>query len=559
MLARASRTACALALLAAAASAQLQAQKLVAADPGASDWFGFATDLDGTRALVGAVWDSNAGALDGSAYVFAFDGTSWTQEQKLTASDAGADDMLGITVSLEGEWALCGSYRDDDLFANSGSAYLFRRAGNAWTEVQKLKASDAAADDRFGWGTALSGTRLVVGAYQDDDKGFNSGSAYVFEWNGASWVETAKLTASDGAAGDAFGRDVALDGDVLVAGALNADAPDQNSGAAYVFEWDGVAWVETAKLVAPDGGAGDLFGLDVYVQGTRVLVGADGHDGAALDTGAAWLFEKQGGAWVATAELEAPDAASGDRLGVSVALDGDRAVCGAWRDDDAGMSSGAAYVFEELGGAWTFAAKLTAADPGAGDEFGYAVSIEGATVLVGSRWDDDGAENAGSVYVFDVPAGAVPYGFCGAGAPCGNADGTAGCATSAGGGASLRARGTTSVAADDLVLELHGVAPGQFGIVYMGAGQIAAPFGDGLRVVGAGGVGTFRFPPHAANAAGVIAQGPGLAQWAAGHFGVAGQVLAGSAWNLQGWFRDPAGPCGGGFNLSQGLAVSFTP
>lgn len=537
--------------------AQWELQKVHASDPGFNDWFGFSSDLDGTRALVGAVWDSNAGALDGSAYVFVDTGSGWVEEAKLTAGDAGADDMLGITVSLSGDWALCGAYRDDDIASNSGSAYFFERTGGGWIEVQKLKAADASADDRFGWGTAVDGTRAVVGAYQDDDNGNQSGSAYVFEFSAGSWSQTAKLTASDGAAGDAFGRDVAIDGDVIVVAAQSVDGVGSNSGACYVFEWSGSDWVETAKLEASDGAASDAFGVDIFVQGSRVLVGADGHDGVASNTGAGYLFEKLAGNWVETAKLEAPDAQSGDRLGISVALDDGRAVLGAWLDDDGGSSSGSAYVFDSSTGSWKAIAKLTASDPGAQDQFGYTVSILGDVVLVGSRWDDDGFTSAGSAYFYSVPADATPYGFCESGAPCGNGDALAGCDTSLGRGARLVARGSTSVGADDLILAIQGVAGGQFGIVYMGAGQISSSFGDGLRVVSAGGVGTYRFPPHAANAAQSIEQGPGLAAHALANFNAAGQITPGSTWNFQGWFRDPAGPCGSGFNLTAGLSVEF--
>lgn len=153
---------------------------------------------------------------------------------------------------------------------------------------------------------------------------------------------------------------------------------------------------------------------------------------------------------------------------------------------------------------------------------------------------------------------AVAYCDCASGAPCANVDAQGGCANSTGAGARLAATGTSSVTSDDLVLTTTLTTPNQFGIVYMGPGQLSTIFGDGLRCVGAAGVGVFRFPPVNGGAQGTLVHGPVV-----GHsqavFPAQGQITAGSTWNFQAWYRDPSGPCGGGFNLSNGLSVTFTP
>jgi hypothetical protein len=147
----------------------------------------------------------------------------------------------------------------------------------------------------------------------------------------------------------------------------------------------------------------------------------------------------------------------------------------------------------------------------------------------------------------------------GGGAPCGNADGDAGCSNSTGVGAELYFLGTSRVSFDDLVLVADGLPTGQFGIIYMGAGQLSATFGDGLRCVGGGGVGLFRYPAQNSGAGGTISRGPGLVAASCGSFPPSGCITAGSTWNFQFWYRDPAGPCGQGFNLSNGLKVDFVP
>ena len=153
-----------------------------------------------TRPWSGPTRDDDNGVDSGSAYVFRYDGSDWVEEAKLTASDGAADDYFGGSVAISGDTAVVGAVCDDDNGRNSGSAYVFRYDGSDWAEEAKLTASDGAAYDYFGCSVAVSGDTAVVGASDDDDNGLDSGSAYVFRYDGSDWTEEAKLTASDGAA-----------------------------------------------------------------------------------------------------------------------------------------------------------------------------------------------------------------------------------------------------------------------------------------------------------------------------------------------------------------------
>jgi hypothetical protein len=191
------------------------------------------------------------------------------------------------------------------------------------------------------------------------------------------------------------------------------------------------------------------------------------------------------------------------------------------------------------------------------------VGLSGTTAIAGALGDDDAcptnpACNSGSAYVFELAPDAVQYGSCPSGAPCNNADDHGGCANSTGQGAILAACGSGSVAADDLVLEVRHLPPGVFAILFMGPEQVQVPFGDGIRCVGPGTAGLFRFPVQNAGATAAITLGPGIAAWSQG-FPPAGLIAPGSTWNFQCWYRDPLGPCGGTFNLSNGLSASFLP
>ena len=204
-------------------------QKLTASDAAPNDDFGTSVALSGDTAVVGAPFDDDAGSASGSAYVFVRSGTRWSQQQKLTASDAAPNDDFGLAVAVSGDTAVVGAIGDDDAGRVSGAAYVFVRSGTRWSQQQKLTASDAASNDLFGISVAVSGDTAVVGARGDDDAGgVNSGAAYVFVRSGTRWSEQQKLTASDAAAGIRFGNSVAVSGDTAVVGAFEDDS-------AYVF------------------------------------------------------------------------------------------------------------------------------------------------------------------------------------------------------------------------------------------------------------------------------------------------------------------------------------
>ncbi|MEM7789332.1 MAG: T9SS type A sorting domain-containing protein [Bacteroidota bacterium] len=379
-----------------------EAAKLTASDGAARDRFGVSVSVSGTRALVGAFADEDAGDDAGSAYVFERVGGTWTETAKLTASDAAAGDVFGISVALDGTRAIVGAESDDGASLNQGSAYIFERVGGTWTETAKLTASDAAQDDGFGHRVAISGTRAIVGVFANADAGVGGGSAYVFEVVGGTWTQTARLTASDESA--AFGRAVAIDGTRAVVSDPFSDDEANNAGSVYVFDLVGGTWTETAKVSASDAAADDLFGEAIALDGSRILVGAANADVVDLGSGRAYVFDLVAGTWTETAKLVPTDAARGDDFGNAVALQGDRAVIGALFDDDDGFASGGAYVFERAGGAWSQTTKLDPSDGASRDEFGRSVALDAGIVLVSASADDDRGADSGSVYVFsDAP------------------------------------------------------------------------------------------------------------------------------------------------------------
>jgi hypothetical protein len=182
---------------------------------------------------------------------------------------------------------------------------------------------------------------------------------------------------------------------------------------------------------------------------------------------------------------------------------------GAPLDDDNGGGSGSVYLYERRTAGWERTAKWIASDGQPSDLFGRYVDIDGDRAAVSSIHDDDLENDAGSAYVYELASAFSAYCFCASG-PCGNDDAFGGCSTFGGAGARLAACGSASVTSDDLVLTATGLTPSQFGLVFMGAGTLNLPFGDGVRCVGPAGVGVFRYAVTNAGPAGTIAVGPGI-------------------------------------------------
>jgi hypothetical protein len=373
----------------------IEDKKLLASDGAGGDDFGYSVSMSEDYVVIGAPFDDILYPNQGAAYVFVRSGTGWTQQAKLTAFDGGANDQFGYSVSISGDYAVIGAYGDDTPFTNQGSAYVFVRSGTTWAQQIKLIASDGADNDRFGNSVSISGDYVVVGSNGDDS---NKGSAYVFVRSASTWSQQAKLTASDGGAGDYFGNSVSISGDYVVIGAYLDDLGlNINQGSVYVFARSFNTWPFQVKLTDSAGAASDNFGSSVSISGDYVIIGAPGDDESFADQGSAYIFMRSGNTWSQQTKLTASDGVGYDHFGNSVSISGDYAVIGAINDDN----QGSAYVFVQSGTAWTLQTKLTASDGTTGDNFGYSVSISGDNVVIGVYLDDISSFiDQGSAYVF---------------------------------------------------------------------------------------------------------------------------------------------------------------
>ncbi len=439
------------------------------------DNFGDSVAVSGNTVVVGSPRSSNGGTV----FVFVRDAVNgaWSQQDKLV-STSPTRNAFGTSVAISGDTIVVGDTSEDSgstgvngddsnsSAQNSGAAYVFQRSDGVWTQQAYLKASNTEANDQFGTSVAISGDTIIVGAAYEDSAstgvnggegntpGFNeAGAAYVFQRSGETWTQQAYLKASNTDGQDYFGGSVAVSGDTIVVGARGEMSSSTGvngnqgntpgfaiAGAAYVFQRTGGAWAQQAYLKASNTGVNDFFGTSVAISGDTIVVGAErersgatgvnGDQGDSSDisgAGAAYVFQRSGGAWVQQAYLKASNTNSLDYFGGSVAISGDMIIVGAEREDSGSTGlngdgsntpgfddSGAAYVFQRSGGAWALQAYLKASNTGGDDRFGASVAVAGNLLVAGALGEDSaargingvGSDNdatgSGAAYIFEV-------------------------------------------------------------------------------------------------------------------------------------------------------------
>lgn len=402
----------------------IQTQKIRAQTPNTGYLFGSSVcaSEDGSIALIGEQANAVQGTAAGACHVYINENGQFVYQQTLYASDASVGDYFGMAGALSGDGtiALIGAGLEDSSALNSGSVYVFTRNGSIWTEQQKLVAHDGMIDDWFGSEIALNydGTIALIICRNDDDKGNNTGSVYVYSRSGSTWSYVKKLYASDPVHDNSLTY-VAISGDnkTVLIGAASNDDKASNAGAVYVFgdtsykpsrlNYEGL--VEYMEFYPRDGKAGaSNFGMSCALShdAKHALVGAGWDSDKGTKAGAVYYYTRENGTWFFQEKIYAPDGVSDDYFGISVALNQDAtiALIGAHgRDDNGVLNSGSVYVFTRTNNGWIYQQKLTASDRVLNDNFGFSLALNanGDYALIGAWARDDGAINdRGAVYIF---------------------------------------------------------------------------------------------------------------------------------------------------------------
>ena len=372
-------------------------EKLTASVGADFDSFGRSVAVEGDRALIGA---QGASVGQGLVYDFQWDGSSWVEMDQLTSSDGDSGDWFGWRVVIQGDRAVVAAISADGGSGFSGALYAFQWNGTNWTEVQKISASDGESGDNLGWALAMDGDVLVAGAIGDDDVDVSAGAAYVYRWDGSQWNLEQKLVASDGVAADEFGFSAAVSGDVIAVGAVGCDDVGQDGGAVYIYRHDGTDWQEDDKITASDGAAFDWFGWETSLDGDRLATGAVSHDDPEVDGGAVYTYRHDGSDWVDEEKIAPRRIASGDAFGWDVEIIGDRLWTGAIAARGVTRGTGVAFAFHHDGTRWVQIERWFGSDSGGGfgDNFGSAIGTDGVTSLVGAFFGPGSTTDAGAVY-----------------------------------------------------------------------------------------------------------------------------------------------------------------
>jgi hypothetical protein len=386
-----------------------QQQKLLAANGQANDLLGCAIAIDGNTVVVGAHKDRNgSGVKPGTAYVFVRSGNLWIQQQQLNASENG--DRFGYAVAISGDTIVIGAPNDNiNNRSNQGSAYVFVRSGGVWLLQQKLTAGKGKADEEFGHSVAIKGDTIATGA-PNTDVGANAsqGAVYLFTRAGEVWSQQQKLTASDGTANSVFGSRLVLSNDMLVVSAVYAvGGSTQDQGAAYVFTRSGTSWNQSQKLTASDGEAEDQFGYSLSISGDTLVVGARSDKlSNPPRVGSAYVFKRAGGNWSQQQKLTGEAGGGSEGFGISVSVSGNRIAVGAFTFDVGVHSSqGVVFIFTQANGVWTQSQKLTSDDGATDDAFGYGVALSANTLAVGAIYRIIANKaDQGAAYIFSDPS-----------------------------------------------------------------------------------------------------------------------------------------------------------
>jgi hypothetical protein len=374
--------------------------RLTGRDTQPGDYFGKSVSISGNTVVSVAPYEDGVGEDAGAAYVFTGADGVWTQQAKLVGNDTLKKQNFGRSVSIAGDSVVIGSE------SYEGAAYVFKRFTTSWggdhyvwTEQAKLQAKDKRGGDEFGKSVGIAGGIIAVGAPNGNAEVNYAGAAYIFKLEGSAWVQETKFWASDTKRGDYFGSSIAIS-DATVAVGTSPTSEGATPGAIYIFTWSsGLQWTQQAKIYRSGASGGDDFGTCIALHQDTLLIGAPGDDEVLTDSGAVYVFVRDGSTWSQQAKLAASDRMEHGKFGSSVSISGYlMAVLATGVQDQDSNFGGSVYVFAQRGSDWIQQSKAGGSDTVFGDRFGFSVSISGNYLAAGAPRKAVSGASSGAAY-----------------------------------------------------------------------------------------------------------------------------------------------------------------
>jgi hypothetical protein len=307
----------------------------------------------------------------------------------LTAPEAQRRDLAGLALAAHGGLLAVGAPGVDAVADDAGAVHLFRRTDGAWRYDRRLAPDDLGVAAGFGGAVAVTEGAVLVGAPRDRA---DAGAAYLYERSDGRIAHVATLAPADAAAFDFVGSALALGDDLAFVGAPGHDGAGEDAGVVIVYRPAADGWREAARWRPDDLPPGARFGAALTAHGDVAVVGAPGEN-------AVYVYERADDGWGRADRVQLPAASPDAAFGEAVATDGATIVVGARFEGDDEERQGAAYLLGRGPDGWAITARVTAPDPGRGDQFGQAVAVRGDVALVGAPRHDDGGRDAGTVFV----------------------------------------------------------------------------------------------------------------------------------------------------------------
>ena len=371
------------------AKAQYNEQKIVVNDPDENDFFGESVSISGNYLISGTRSKTGGGA----AYIFYNNNETWEQYTKLTYENMQVGDAFGYSVCISGEFAVV------TAVGGKGYAIVYHNNNGTWEQQQFFEKPEIQEEEGFGNSSDIDGNNFILGL-RPWDSGYGKGGAFIYNYNGTTWTETAELIPAEAADGDIVGGFVAINGNYVIVSAHGTDNTYNGEGAAYIYKNISGTWTQMQQIISGDPQKSGYFGIDVAINDNYAIVGAMAEDiGSQTNQGAVYVFKNNEDVWTQTQKIIAPDGQQSDLFGSAIDFNDNLLVIGARKSG----ADGAIYIYENMDGTWTFSEKIEPSDGSSskyGDLFGDAVDIDDNIICVGAYWYNNGYINQGATYIY---------------------------------------------------------------------------------------------------------------------------------------------------------------